>query len=111
MSDLATQLTAWVLALGLALPLLTAIVQQPSWPKWLRVVVAVVAAVLSGLGVWVANHGLDFSSPAAIVSTVLGVLAASQIAYQGIWGPSGVASAIELASSPAPQHAAPEESV
>lgn len=112
MTEITTQITAWVLALGFALPLLTAIVQRPSWPKQVRVVVAVIAAVLSGLGVWVANYGLDFSSPAAIVSTVLGVIAASQVAYQGIWGPSGVANSIEMATSgPSPRHLAPEESV
>lgn len=89
-----------VLAVGPLLPLLVAVVQQPNWSPRVRSIASVVISILAGTVTYVADAGLDFSNPPAIVAVIVGTILASNVAYKTIWQPTGVAPAIEYATSP-----------
>lgn len=94
---------SWGLILGVVTPLLTAIVQQPKW-KWgrgLRAVVGAVISVLVGIGTCLANG--DIHSGQTVLATIAVVLVAAQATYSQLWKPTGVAGAIESATSPSPK--------
>jgi amino acid transporter len=93
-----TVLEMWSLLLGSLLPLLLAVVQQPKWPQWLRVLVTVVICVVVGLGNVYFNGSLLHTT--SIVEAILLVLVAALSTYHGLWKPSGIAPKLESATSP-----------
>lgn len=94
-----SNLLMWNLVIAFFMPLVVAAVQQPTWPSWLRVVVSGVAAVIGGLGTAYFND--DFNT-GDIVGSILVVLVATIAFYKNWWKPTGVASAIENATSKTP---------
>ena len=94
-----TDLVAIILAVGGLLPLLTSIVQQPNWTKEVRTWLAIGVSILAGLVTYVTQFGLNLADPAALITTVVGIILASSTAYKTIWKPSGVAPAIETTTS------------
>ncbi|MEU1592761.1 hypothetical protein ABZ468_07845 [Streptomyces sp. NPDC005708] len=92
---------------GTVLPLLTAVVQRPAWSTRWKKVVAVVVAVVAGVGTVAVHGGLaQLQHGHLTVATLLGVLAASQTTYDLVWKPSQVAPMIEALTTPkAPQQA------
>ncbi|MFF9901217.1 hypothetical protein [Streptomyces longispororuber] len=92
---------------GVLLPLLTAIVQQPAWSANCKKAVAVVAAFIAGLVTVAADGGWDqFQHGKLTMATVFGVLAASQTSYDLLWKPSKLAPKLEaLTSGKTPQQA------
>ena len=86
------------LIVGVLLPLVTSVIQQPKLPRWARVAVAVAAAIIAGTGTVLAAGEFD---PGNWLSTVAAVLIAAQTSYESIWQPSGVTGYIETATSPA----------
>lgn len=94
-----TELVASILAVGALIPLLISIVNQPRWSTQTRTVMSVGVAALAGLVTFVADNGLDFSSPSRLITTVVGVILAATTSYSTIWKPSGVAPSIEHATS------------
>lgn len=92
-----TTLEMWSLLVGFFLPLAISAIQRASWSNPVRAAVAFGVCVLAGLGtVWLAGN---FSTK-NIVSSVLLVLVTALATYKGLWKPSGVAPAIETATSP-----------
>lgn len=81
--DLLTDTTSWSLLLGFALPWLVAVVNRPWWPTWARRWVAIVASVLGGVLVSLANGALVGSDgqPVDVLGACLIVLIASQVVY------------------------------
>lgn len=92
---------SWGLILGVVTPWLTAIVQQPRWSNGLRAVVGAVISVLVGIGTCLANG--DIHSGQTVLATIAVVLVAAQATYSQLWKPTGVAGAIESATSPSPK--------
>ncbi|WP_433860134.1 hypothetical protein [Streptomyces kronopolitis] len=87
-------------AVGALLPLLTAVVQQPRWSAPMKKVVAVASALIAGVVTVVSVGGLEqFQHGVPTLATFVGLLAASQSAYDLIWKPTRVAPAIESATS------------
>lgn len=93
----------WALIVGFFSPMVVAIFTQKTWSTAARTCVMVVFSVGDGLGT--AYFAGSFSGR-DIVSCLL-VAAVSMIAaYKGLFEPSGIAAAIERASSPKPNRAA-----
>lgn len=86
---------------GAFLPLITAIVQRPSWSTEVKKIVAVVLALVAGV-VTVATAGgwEQFQHGTLTFAAIMSVLAASQATYDLVWKPSKVAPAIESVTSP-----------
>jgi hypothetical protein len=82
---------------GIALPLVTGIVQRPTMPTPLRVAIAVVASFVAGTTTVLMAGAFDASS---WLTTVAAVLVAAQASYESIWKPSGVAGRLEGATTP-----------
>lgn len=93
------EVVATILAVGALLPLLTSVVQQPRWSNRTRTVLAVIVSLVAGLVAYVSQFGLNFSSVSNVVTVVVGVIVLAAGTYQAIWKPSGVAPAIERATS------------
>lgn len=89
---------SWALILGVLTPLVVALVQQPGWSRPLRAIVSVVASVVVGV-ITVAANG-DLTEPRPVLAVIALVLVASNTAYTTLWKPTGVAPAIEGATSP-----------
>lgn len=89
---------SWGLILGVLLPLLTSVVQQPTWSAPLRAVVGLVAAVIGGFVTCLANGTVGDGQ--TLLSTIAVVLVAAQATYRGFYKPTGVAPGIEAATSP-----------
>lgn len=78
------------------LPPILAVLMQAGWSSQVKAVVAfVVCAAVAFVIVWV--NGL--ADPADYVRTALVVLTVAQATYQGFWRSSGIAPAIERATS------------
>lgn len=93
-----TDSTTWGLILGVVLPLLTAVVQQPRWTNGQRKVVAALIAILAGVLTALANGALDEGQ--TVLSTIAAILVSSQTTYQHLWK-NGPATSIEYATSSA----------
>lgn len=103
MSDLLNDTASWGLLVGVVLPLLTAVVQQPRWSPTVRRAVAVAAAVVGGVLTCLADGTL--ADGGTVLETVAVVLVASQALYATLW--QRAAAAVETATSPGAQrHAA-----
>jgi hypothetical protein len=89
-----------VLGVGALLPLLTSIVQQPGWSDKTRTWVGVAISVVAGFLTYVSQYGLDFSTPAQLATVIIGVALTSAASYRAIWKTSGIAEAVEVATSP-----------
>ena len=77
---------------GVLLPPLVAVVNQPRWPSWARALVAVVSSVAAGgMTAWVAGDLAGMSG----LRAVLVVVAATLAAYRAWWQPSGIAPWLE----------------
>lgn len=88
---------SWGLILGIVSPLGIAVIQQPTWPAWLRWAVGWAAALAVGALTVLAHGG---GSGGTWLRTLALTLVASQAAYVG-WR-NGPAKAIEKATSPMP---------
>lgn len=93
------ELVASILAIGPLLSLLISVVNQPQWSARTRTIMSVAVSALGGIVTYVAESGLDFSSPSAIIAAVVGMILATSVAYRNIWKPTGVARAIEYTTS------------
>jgi len=92
-----SNLAMWALIVGTVLPPLLAIVQQPIWTQTLRTFVLVVASLVAGAGTAYFAGQLDGTD---ITTSVLIVLVTGIATYKGLWQSSGIAPAIEAATSP-----------
>jgi hypothetical protein len=93
----------WAMIVAFFAPLVIAVVNQPGWTKFRRTSVMVAASVLIGLGT--SYFAGDFSDR-SIVSCILIGMTVTISAYKGLFEPTGIAAAIERATSPGQQSAA-----
>ena len=97
-----TSAEQWALLVGFLMPLLLSVIQQPGWSKPVRAIVMFIVCIVGGLiTVWVATPGgLSGSSTHGIIGVCLTVALAAVAFYEKFWKPTGVAPAIEAATSP-----------
>jgi len=98
--------TSWALIAGVLTPLLTSLVQQPQWTNRTRSLVGVAVAIVIGILTCLAQGTLDLidTQPENVLATLALVLVASQAAYQSLWKMTGIAPAIERATSKNPPY-------
>lgn len=101
MLDFIPDPTAWGVIVGFLLPLVTSVVQQPTWSTRTRVLVSLVASTIVGIvTVLVTTQLGDLdTSPVGILATIAAVITAAEATYQKLWQPSGIAGSIERATS------------
>lgn len=87
----------WSLLVGIAAPLLVAVIQQPSWTRPVRAVVGVIAFLLLGVGTAYFEGELTGRS---WISSALIIFVAANTAYRNLWKPTRVAPVIEMKTSP-----------
>ena len=93
----------WAAALGYVLPLVIAFVNQPRWASWVKGLLMLAVAGGDGLGT---AYFTDQFHGKTIVTCLLVAAIAIGVAYHTVWKPSGIAPAIERATSPgSPRHA------
>lgn len=94
-------LEMWALLVGVLLPNLVAIIQQPKWPNWFRAVVGVVSSVVAGgITTWLTAGSQLWDQ--GMVHAILLVGVSSWAAYRNFWKPTEIAPTIEEATSPSP---------
>lgn len=84
----------WSLLVGVAIPPLVALVQQPKWPDWFRAVVGVAASVVAG---FITTY-LTLDSALweqGMIHAMLLVGVAAWASYRNFWKPTMVAPRIE----------------
>lgn len=93
-----SNLAMWTYLVGVLLPPVIAIVQQPRWPSGLRALMTVVAcAIVGGVTSWLEQGELDFNGD--LLGSILRVMIAAWASYLAFWKTTGVAPALELWSS------------
>lgn len=88
---------SWGLMLGVITPLLTAVAQQPRWSSRTRAIIGAIVSIAVG-GVTCLAKG-DITNGQTLLSTIAVVLVAAQATYSQLWKPTGVAGALENATS------------
>lgn len=92
-----SNLMMWAVVVGFFMPILLAIVQQPSWSSPVRSMVMFVASVIAGAGTVYFQGAWDTTN---LVTTILFVMVTAIATYKGLWQPTTVVPKIELATSP-----------
>lgn len=82
---------------GSLLPNLIAVIVQPGWRREVRGLATFGVCVVAGLLIALLEGRLGDGRDVA--ASVVAVLIASQVLYQTLWRPSGIAPAIERATS------------
>lgn len=100
MSTILSNTALWGLLLGLLTPLLTAVVQRPTWTRRVRTLVGYAVSTLVGAMTVLASG--QMSSGTVTLTTILAVVSAAKVAYVQLWQRTGVTGTIELATSPRP---------
>lgn len=96
-SDGLSNLAMWSIIAGALTPPIVAIVNRSHWPRGLKSVVMIAAAVVDGIVVSWLQGDLNF---ARFANSALIAGVAIITAYYGIWKPTGVAPAIEASTTP-----------
>jgi hypothetical protein len=94
-----SNLDMWSALVGFLLPPVVAVANRPTWPSWARAGVTVAGCVLAALGTAWLNGTFDGGD---LTRSALVVGFAAFGTYRAFWHPSGIAPAIEKATSPAP---------
>lgn len=92
-----TNLMMWSLIVGFFMPPVQAVIQQTHWSSRVRAGVNFVACAVAGAGV--AFFQGEFTGRRFVESGLV-VLVTTIAVYKGTWKPSGIAPAIEEATSP-----------
>lgn len=88
------------LLVGAVSPLLTSVLQQPQWSKRVRIAVSGAVSIVIGFAIAAAAGQLD---PGNLLGIIVAVYTAAEAFYQKLWKVTGVAGAVEAATSPTPQ--------
>lgn len=91
-----TNAQMWSLIAGFLSPLMISVVNQPHWPRPMKVAVQVVASVLIGLAS--AYFAGDFAGKDVVTGILIAAVAAIS-AYKGVFKPSGIAPAVERSTA------------
>ncbi|MFI8085922.1 hypothetical protein ACIF6L_34670 [Kitasatospora sp. NPDC086009] len=92
-----TEAQMWAALVAFFSPAAIALVQQPGWTKLWRTAVAVVIAAAIGTG---SAYFADAFTGRGVVSAILLAVLVSTTAYTTVFKPSGLAPALERATSP-----------
>lgn len=88
----------WNLIIGfVSATFIIPLLQRPSFPKWARSLITVVWSVITGVATVAFAGDLDFTN---VLHSVGLVFIAAIATYHGFAGPTGIAPAIENATSP-----------
>lgn len=82
---------------GVLLPALIAVVVRSNWPSWAKGVVAAGSSIVMGFLVALLSGQLDGKT---WMQSALVIFGAAQVAYKVWWEPTGIAPAIEKATTP-----------
>lgn len=100
-----TNAEMWALLVGFFLPLAVSVVVQPRWPSHVKAIVTFLLCVVAAIGtVW--TQDVDVGGQ-TLTKAILTVLVGAVTGYRGLWKPTGVAEAVESATSPPGQQAPP----
>lgn len=91
-----SNLVMWNLIVGFLVPNLIAIVQQPKWSQRARAWFTAVACIFFGAGTAYFTGQFNLGD---IVGSILTMGVAAITFYKGLWKPSGIAPAIENATT------------
>ncbi|MEW2164433.1 hypothetical protein AB0912_15775 [Streptomyces sp. NPDC007084] len=91
-----TDAQLWAAGLAFVLPPVMAFVIQPRWGGPLKGIFALLIAAGDGIGTAYVNHEFEGRS---IVTCMLTAVVVIGVAYHTLWRPSGIAPAIEAATS------------
>lgn len=92
-----TDLELLSLVIGFFMPIIVAAIQQPKWSSGARAVITFLVCVIAG-GVTVYFKG-GFTGQRIGTSALL-ILVAAIATYKGLWQPTGIAPAVEKATTP-----------
>lgn len=92
-----SDITLTGIVVGSLLPNVIAIVVQPYWRSEVRGLVAFAICIVAGTVIGLLQGDLDDGRD--IATSVIAVLITSQVLYQTLWRPSGIAPTIEQATS------------
>lgn len=92
---------SWGLVLGVVMPILTAIVQQPRWSDRTRTIVGWAMSIVAAIITCLANGSFHFDQGQTVLATIAVVLVAAQATYVG-WKKTGLTGKIEAVTSPDP---------
>jgi len=103
-------LAMWNLIVGfISATVILPLIQQPTWTARTRAAVTFVYSVVAGLGTAYFTGAFDhFTDVRAGISSVLFTLVAAIGSYKGFAQPTGIAPALEAATSPGPPNAGRE---
>lgn len=104
--DPTSDLLMWNLIVGfISATFVLPVIQQPTWSTSRRAVVTFVYSVIVGIGVAFFTDAFGHLNDArAAITSILVTLISAIAVYRGFAKPTGVAGAIEAATSPAPDH-------
>lgn len=91
----------WALIVGFALPIIIAFFEQPGWSNEVRAWVALAVSLVVGFITAYLSGRLGLSLQTVVTDVLLVVLTAIGT-YKGFWQSSGIAPAIERATSKTP---------
>lgn len=94
-----TAATNELLVGAFVLPLVLAVIMQADWSEAVRALVFAVACILTG----VLLHATDLHDRASLSESIVLVLVSAGTLYKSFWKPSGVAPAIEIATTVNPK--------
>lgn len=91
-----TDLQLWATLVGASLPLVVAAIQQPKWSESARSIVTFLTCLIAAGGTAFFQHNL---TGRGLVSAALFVTVSALTTYKLVWKPTGVAPAIERATT------------
>lgn len=92
-----TNLAQWSALIGFLLPILIAVVQRPSFPKWVRTVVGIVFSIGAAILTAMIENKLTWNTWA---TSLIFVALAAYTSYGHIWVPIGAAPYVEKKTTP-----------
>ena len=78
-----TNVAAWSLLVGLAVPFVTGLLVKASWPTWMRALVCVVFSAVVGLGTIVISGQVEFSWANSLLITAA-VVGSANVSFRYI---------------------------
>lgn len=91
-------LMMFILTSSIITPFVAMLINRPEWATPIRQGVAAAVAVVVAVAVLLLTGGIDSLAQGA--TTILMVLGLSTLAYDALWKPTGVATAVEALTSP-----------
>jgi hypothetical protein len=91
----AAKIIAVCAGIGIVVPPVIAVIVRPTWSPRTKALVAVAAAIITGLAGYIVQNGLNFDSPLQLVTWLISAFTAITVAYHGAWKPSGVTDQLE----------------